>query len=198
MDGLFSSAFFWAQCIGLVAMSINILAWQLKNPRWVIFSFCPASSLWAIQYYLLNAPLGVVLNLCSAIKDGLLAFIGNKYVPYLIGTFLLFIWAIGLHFFTHWYDILPLLSGTIINVALLQRDNRPLVARAGIAATVCWLLYNVIVHSYMGFASGAFSILSSIIGMARFEGWELGKCYKTFLPSLTRRLFVFPNFRTYP
>ena len=174
------------------------MAWQIKNPRLIIFSYCPACTLWAIQYFLLGAPLGVILNICSAGKDGLLAFIDEKFVPFLIGAFLFFVWSIGLSFFTHWYDILPILAGTIINIALLQRDNRALVARASIAASLCWIMYNLIVHSYMGFASGCFVILSSMIGMARYEEWELGKCYRTFLPSITRSLFVFPNFRTYP
>lgn len=192
------SVFFWAQCLGVIAMSINILSWQLKNPRFIIFSYCPASILWAIQYFLLGAPLGMIMNICSSLKDGILFFIHSKYIPYLIGTFLFFIWSVGLYFLTHWYDILPLISSTIINLALLQRDNRSLIARAGIVATIGWLAYNLIVHSYMGFASGSLSIISSLIGMARFEGWKLGKCFKTFPPSVIRSLFIFPSFRTYP
>jgi hypothetical protein len=199
MDGsIFTSAFFWAQCFGLIAMAINILSWQMKNPRWIIFSYCPANTCWAIQYLLLGAPLGVVMNACSAVKDGALAFIRQSYVPYLIGTLLLSIWSIGLYYLEQWFDVLPLLAGTIINLALLQRENRGLLARACITAQVCWITYNLIVGSYMGAINGVFVSTSCIIGMARHEAWVLGRCHRTFMPSIARALFVFPNFRTYP
>lgn len=198
MDSVFHSALFWAQIFGLVAMSINILSWQIKNPRWIIFSYCPASALWAIQYLLLGAPLGAIMNICGSCKDGALAFIKDKYVPFLIGAFLTVTWCVGLYFFKNWFDVLPLIAGTIINLALLQRDNRPLVSRAGVIATSCWIIYNYIVGSYMGFICGCLVIISSTVGMARFEKWDIGKCYKSFLPSLARSLFIFPNFRTYP
>jgi len=192
------SVFLWAQLFGILAMSINIMAWQLKNPRLIIFSYAPASSLWAVQYFLLGAPLGVILNICSATKDLFLSFVKDSLVPYLLGAFLFVIWTVGLYFFEHWFDILPLIAGTIINVALLQRDNRSLIARAGIAAQVCWITYNLIVGSYMGVTSGCLGTISSVIGMARFEAWEIGKCYRTFLPSLARSILVFPDPKTYP
>lgn len=192
------SVFIWAQIIGLIAMAVSVWAWQLKKPRHIILCNVPATLIWTVQYILLGAPLGAILNLASAFKDSGLFFIKNKYVPYLIGTFLLVIWSTGLYFFEHWYDSLPLISGSIMNIALLQRDNRSLIARATIICCLFWLVYNVIVSSWMGAACASMVITSSIIGMARHEEWSLGKCYKSFFPSLSRSLFVFPNLQTYP
>lgn len=192
------SVFIWAQIIGLAAMSINILSWQLKNPRHIIFCYIPACSLWAIQYVLLHAPLGVVMNVLSVIKDSFLSTVKEIYVRCVIGGFLVSIWGIGLYFFSEWYDILPLIGGTIINLGLLQRDNRSLMARAGIGGQFFWITYNLIVGSYMAAISGCLLIISSTIGMARHEEWILGRCHRTFVPSLARSLFIFPQWRTYP
>ena len=192
------SVFLWAQIIGFVAMGINILSWQIKNPRHIILSYVPANTLWAIQYLMLGAPVGAMMNLCSAAKDGGLAFVKDKYVPFLIGSFLCVVWSVGFHFFQAWYDLLPMIAGTILNLSLLQRNNRPLYARASLTACVLWLVYNVIVGSWIGTLSACLVMTSSIIGMARYEEWELGQCYKKFTPNLARSLFVVPNFRTYP
>ena len=196
MDSIFTNIFLWVQVIGLAAMSINILAWQLKNPRHIIFSYVPACSLWALQYILLNAPLGAIMNIFSVIKDSFLTFVHEIYVTYIIGAFLLTIWCVGLYYFNHWYDILPLFGATVTNVALLQRDNRSFVARGAICTQVFWITYNLIVGSYMAALSGLMVVGSSTIGMARHEEWEIGKCYRTFGPSLMRSLFLTP--RTFP
>ena len=192
------STFLWAQAIGLCAMAIAISAWQLKSSRHIIMCFIPCNSLWAIQYILLGAPLGAAMNICSVLKDTGLVFIKEKHVPYLIATFITVAWGVGLYNFGHWYDILPLMAATILNLGLLQRDNRALYARACIIASILWLAYNIIVHSWMGACCSSLVVISSMTGMARHEAWVLGKCYRSFMPSLARSLFVFPNLRTYP
>ncbi|MAZ76775.1 MAG: hypothetical protein CMH31_05680 [Micavibrio sp.] len=192
------NGFLLAQIIGLCAMGINIFAWQLKNSRHIIFSYVPAGSLWALQYIILGAPLGVVMNVCSVIKDFFLTFINADYVIYIIGLFMISIWSIGLYFYDNWYDILPLFGATVTNLSLLQRDNRSFVARGVICAQIFWISYNLIVGSYAAALSGIMVICSSTIGMARHEKWIIGNCYRTFAPSLVRALFSFPSFRTFP
>ena len=198
MDGIFSSELFWAQIIGFFAMMICITAWQLKNSRHIILCYVPANTLWAIQYLMLGAPMGAFLNICAVAKDCGLGFAADKYVKKIIVVFLLVVWGTGLYLFNQWYDILPILAATILNIALIQRDNRSLYARACIATCLLWMTYNIIVHSWMAAACACFVMASSTVGMIRYEGWVIGRCYRSFLPSLMRSLFVFPNFRTYP
>ncbi|HPF77935.1 MAG TPA: YgjV family protein [Alphaproteobacteria bacterium] len=198
MSGADDNVFFWAQIIGFVAMGICIMAWQLKNARHIILCYVPTNTLWAIQYIMLGAPLGALLNICSVFKDSAISCIKDKYVPYIIAAFLTIIWSVGLAYFEHWYDILPLLGGSVVNLALLQRDNRALYARACVIGALFWIIYNVLVHSWMGACCAGFVSMSSIIGMIRHEGWQLGRCYRSFVPSIARALFVFPTPRTFP
>ena len=190
------SYFIWAHLLGFFAMCISIMAWQIKNPRHIILCYVPSGILWGTHYMLLGAPLGAIMNFCSAGKDSALAFIRKSYVPYLIIIFLSIVWIVGIHNFEYWYDILPLIGVSIINLSLLQRDKRSLVARATMGGQACWIIYNVIVGAWMGVACCLLVSTSSIIGMARHEKWEIGKCYRTFGPSLMRSLFLTP--RTFP
>lgn len=187
--------FFWAQIVGLFAMTINILAWQIKAPRMIILCCVPSSFLWALQYFLLGAPLGALMNGTSMIKDLALVFIRQELIKYLIAAFLCVAWSVGLYFSAGLHDLLPLLATTFLNISFLQRDNRELVARASIAAQVCWISYNIIVLSFMGIATGVLCILSTVIGMARYEKWAFD--YRDVI-SLSKHIFIMPRFRPYP
>lgn len=188
--------FIWAQIIGFFAMCFSITAWQLKKPNHIVLCYVPSGTLWSLQYLILGAPLGALMNASSALKDGALGFIKPQYIGFIIGSFLCLIWPAGLYFFQNWYDIFPLLGTTIINLALLKRDDRPFISRAIIVGQICWMTYNVIVGAWMGLACGLLVSTSSMIGMARHENWEIGKCYRSFLPSLMRSLMIKPQ--TYP
>lgn len=193
------SIFIWAQIIGFCAMVIGTLAMQFKNPRHILLGNVPSAGLWTIQYLMLGAPLGAILNISSALKDGTVAFIHKRYLNLVIGSFLIMTWLIGLYHFNQWYDLLPLLAGTAVNAALLiDRDNRPLFVRAVIVNCALWIVYNLIVGSWMGATCAIMIIGSSMLSMARYEGWEIGKCYRSFVPSIARSLFIFQGPRTYP
>lgn len=179
-------------------MGIVMVAWQLKNPRHVIFCYVPSCALWGIHYAMLGAPLGVLTNICSIFKDGTLAFGKDKYIPYAIYGYLFIIFTVGLYLFKGWYDIFPLLAGLVINISLLQRDNRALIARGTLCGQVCWFSYNIIVGAWVGCLCAVLVSASTVIGMARYEQWDLPMCYKRFLPSLYNSLIRSMIPRTYP
>jgi len=194
---MMENAFLWAQIAGFLAMSCCVLSMQLKSSRHMILSGVPSGFLWAAQYMLLGAPMGALMNAGGAVKNLFAAYLPEKYLSYLLVSYLLIIWSIGLSQLDVWYGLLPLAGGSCCSVAILiNRDNRGLYARAVILSCSMWAVYNITVGAYMGLACDTLTITSSIIGMYRHEKWDLGKCYKTFLPSLYRSLF--PNFRTYP
>ena len=185
--------FLLIQIIGLTAIAVEICTQQIKNPRLIILCSTPANLLWALQYVMLGAPAGATTNGAGAFKNLGVFFLKQKWRPYIIGLYILTAWGLGLYLFSAWYDILPLLAVTALNLAFLQAENRPLIARAIIINCSLWIVYNAIVASWMGLICACLVICSSIIGMYRHENWDIGKCYKSFLPTLARSLFIFPK-----
>lgn len=180
-------------------MTCTIIAMQLKNPRHIILSGVPSGMLWATQYFLLGATMGAIANASSALKNLLSAFVPQHYLPYILGLYLTMIWGIGLYNLSAWYGICPLIGASTPTIALLiNRDNRRLYARAVIICCAFWACYNSIVGSWMGLCCDTLTITSSLIGMYRHEQWDIGKCYRTFLPSLYKSLFSNPIPKTYP
>lgn len=191
------NAFLWAQIAGFLAMSCCVLSMQFKNSRHMILSGVFSGSLWATQYMLLNAPMGALMNAGGAIKSLFAANMPEKYLSYLLVSYLLIIWAVGLSKLDVWYGLFPLIGASCGSIAILiNRDNRGLYARSVILCCSMWAVYNITVGAYMGLACDTMTVISALIGMYRHEKWSLGKCYKTFLPSIYRS--IFPNFRTTP
>ena len=192
------SGFLIAQIIGFFAMCFAITGMQLKNPRNMIKCYIPVGLLWGTQYVILGAHQGAIFSFGAAVKDAFLSHVSDKYVTFVILTFLALLWGISSFFIQYWYDLLPLIAGTIVNLGFLKRDIREVIARTSLTSQFCWFAYNMIVGSWMGMLCAVLVVTSIFIGMVRHESWVIGRCYRTFLPSIARSLFTFPNFRTYP
>ena len=196
MGDVFSNTFVVAQICGLLAFLIQAAAWQLKKPRVIIFLHVPINVLWTIQFYLLGAFVGCFQSIACGVKEFFLSTARAKYVPYIIFSYIMASFIVVINFFGVWYDVLPFVGTFIVNIAMLQRDNRALIARASIACALCWLVYNLNTAAYVTMTCDCFFIIAVMVGMARHENWQLGRCYRTFFPSLARSLF--PSLRTYP
>ena len=162
--------FLIAQIIGGIAMTAGVLSMQLRCGRMMMVASIPICFLWAIQYLMLAAPAGVLSN-CINIMRGSVPLLKDKHLPVCTTALHVIVIYVGLHVFDSWIDALPLLAGLIANYTLTKTSNRSFVARSIMAQCALWLVYNVLVSSWMGLAAGLMTITSCTIGMARHEGW---------------------------
>ena len=180
----FDNIFIWAQVVGLCGLCVNVITWQLKNPRHILMMNIPSYCLWSTQYMMLGAPLGAIFNLFSALRDCGLIFVQDRLVPYIIASAVFLSWIIGLYFFAAWYDAIPMIGGTVMSLAFLQRNNRPLIARTQTICCFLWLIYDALVGSYIGFACTLFIMGSTMVGIYRHEHCGLKPSPLTFFKSL--------------
>lgn len=177
-------------------MCFSIAAWQFKKQEHILMCYVPAGFFWGTQYLLLGAYNGALFSYVCMFKDTALAKSSQRYLKYIVGAFIIFNIGLLFAFYESFFDALPFCICLLINLPLLKQDNRFWIARCNIGAQFCWVAFNLQAGAYMGVACSCFIVTSTLIGMYRHEEWDLGRCYKTFLPSLYRSLF--PNFRTYP
>lgn len=197
MELLLNNSFLIAQIFGALAFCLQILAWQLKSPRLIIFIHAPINFVWSMQFYLLGAFVGLFQAMACGIKDIFLSWVNVKYVFPIVTIYLTSCFVTATFFFNVWYDTLPFLGTFIINMAYLKRDNRKLISRGYIGSIICWMIYNYFSAAYVTMACDGVVGIAIIISMIRHEKWEIGRCYRTFLPSIHRALFDFTP-RTYP
>lgn len=196
MDGVFSNTFLLAQIMGFCAMCLSVYVWQIKNPRMILLLYVPTSLFWAAQFFLLGSIMAALICLLCVAKDFSLSVADKNRAPKIIMIFLLSTWSLGVATLNTAIELLPLITLTLFNLALLQPDNRALMARTNIATQILWIGFNSMIGAYMGLLCSILLVGSTLIGMARHEKWKIGKCYRSFLPSVGRALFIKPQ--TYP
>ncbi|MBR5144789.1 MAG: YgjV family protein, partial [Clostridia bacterium] len=70
---------FWIQAIGIVAMALNITAFQFKNKRTLLLIICVGSALFSINMFLLGAITGGIMNLLGVIRS--LVYVDKDKLP---------------------------------------------------------------------------------------------------------------------
>ena len=60
---------FWIQAIGIVAMALNISAFQFKSKRTLLMMICVGSALFSINMFLLGAITGGIMNLIGVVRS---------------------------------------------------------------------------------------------------------------------------------
>lgn len=191
------NGFLLAQFIGFFAMAVNLSAWQIQKPRHIIMAYIPTNLLWTAQFMLLGGLTGAIASLLTVAKDTSLLIREDKRT-YILIAFLSSNTLIASFFINTWFDILPILAVMFGNAGLFIPNNREVYARGTLIGCSLWLAYNILVGAWIGMMCSSLLILSILLGMARYEGWQVGRCYRTFAPSIARSLFIIPSWRTYP
>ena len=197
MSYVLDNAFVFAQILGMCAFGLQLIAWQIKSSRLIILIHAPTNFLWCVQFYFLGAYIGCFQALTCGLKDALIAFVRQEYFLIIVFLYLAVNFIAMIYFFSHWYSVFPFLATLTLNIAYLKRDNRALIARAYIVSIACWVIYNFFATAYAVMIGDLIVGVTVFIGMARHEKWKIGRCYRTFLPSIHRALFSFTP-RTYP
>ena len=169
-----------AEEVGIVAMIFNILSYQGKKQSTVIGLQLIGSGLFAINFWLLGALVGGILNLIGVFravvylfKDKLkadkwpwLAFFIATYLTSYILNFTVFGMEPSLRNLL--VELIPVVGTTAINVGFMLKDAAA-VRKCALVGSPCWLTYNVIVFSLGAILCEIFTLISVAIGMLRHD-----------------------------
>lgn len=169
-----------AQAVGIVAMAFNILSYQGKKQSTVILLQFFGGTLFAINYLMLGATVGSILNIVGAVraivflfKDRLktdrlpwfIAFV-TSYVTVYILNFTVFgkeVTALNL-----FIEILPVIGMVALTIAYRMK-NASDVRKFGMISSPAWLTYNIVVGSWGAILCEIFTLISILIGIFRHD-----------------------------
>ena len=169
-----------AQIIGIFAMVANCLSYQQKKDT-TLFAFqLVGSSLFGINYFLLGALSGAILNVVAAIRA--LIFIRKdkfnaKHPAWLAAFITLYLVCYALIFTVFEkeptplnlvLEFLPVLAMIVANISFRYADAK-MVRRFGIFCSPLWLTYNIANVAIGAIICETLNILSIIIGMFRHD-----------------------------
>ena len=167
-----------SQIIGLSAVGLYLLSYQLKKRRQIVWTTFFSNALFVLQYILLGAFAGAVMDALCAVGS---FFAGEKHnsklKPYIkwIATINLVVIAVaGVSIAIAQRDLIELLPvvGALFQTGGLWCENEQTIRKFGLFGAPFWLVYNYITQAYGAAIGSVFIIVSAITAMVRYRKKE--------------------------
>lgn len=172
-----------AQAAGFVAMFFNIFSYQKKSARGIIAFQFIGTVFFALNYLMLGAYIGAMLNLVGMIRGimflkkdttrvdrmGWVIVFGIAY----IGAYILNFTVLGKAptVFNLATEILPVIAMFATHLAY-RYESPKILRRFCLIASVSWLIFNVINIALGAILCEVFGLVSNIIAMVRLDKKE--------------------------
>ncbi len=169
-----------AQIVGLVAMCFNIMSFQQKDAKRVITCQFFGSVLFALNYLLLGAPVGMCMNIVGIMR-AIVYMKRDKFHADHIGWLILFISLYVLSYILSFtvfglaftpinavLELLPVIGMTATTVSF-RLQNAATIRKFGFISSPCWLTYNAVNFAIGGTVCEIFSLCSIVIGVIRYD-----------------------------
>lgn len=169
-----------AQVIGIAAMVICILAFQLKTAKSIVLMQAAGALLFVANFGLLGQYAGALLNVVGCVRAILLmkkekwhtdnnlwlAILGAAYIACYVLTFAVFGEVFNLR--NAVVQCLPVL-GMFCSHLAFRSEEASQVRKIFLASSACWIIYNAIGFSIGGILCEAFNIVSIFVAMLRLD-----------------------------
>lgn len=169
-----------AQTVGIVGMIIMVLSYQGKSQKSVIAMQLLGNSLFAVNYLLLGALVGCMLNVLGVIRA--IVFLFKKQLradrlPWLVAFICAYISTYIMSFtlfgkeptpFNLAVEMLPVIGMIALNIGF-RLKNASDIRRCALINSPAWLIYNTAVFSVGGILGEVFSLTSIFIGIFRLD-----------------------------
>lgn len=163
---------FIANGVGLVAVILFVTSYQIKKRNGIIVCNAISRALYILQYILLGAFSGAVLDVIGLISSVLAArkdtpFVRKWRVPILILVNAAMLAATVLLYETPW-DVLPFI-GVLLHTTAFWLTNERKIRVLSILGSPFWFAYNAHSLAFGSAAGDIFTIISIGIAMLRYD-----------------------------
>ncbi len=147
---------------GVLAMLLFFLIYQQKKRERLLLCKLLADISWVGHYLCLGALGGVVPNFIGIFREliflnrGKFKWADSKYLPI---AFILLNWAVGIYTFKQPINIIPIAASTFVTVSLWFK-NPKITKLITIPVCISFLIYDILVSSWIGVANESISIIS--------------------------------------
>ncbi len=153
------------QIFGLGAMLSLFLIYQQKSRKKILLAKLSADICWVAHYLCLGGTAGMIPNAVGILRE--LIFINRKDKKWAASIlwpilFILLNWILGFRTFHSWYNLLPITASTFVTISLWI-DNPKLTKLISIPISTAFLIYDIIIGSYIGVINEAVSIFSIVL-----------------------------------
>ena len=166
------------QIIGIFAVVIYLLSYQMKKRKGIIITNAISRGLYILQYILLGAFAGAVLDILGMLSSIVAERKDTKFIKkHLKAVFLsvnFSIIAIGLLIAVinkSWLDILPIM-GVLLHTGAFWISDEKIIRRISLAGSPFWFIYNFLSRAYGSSVGDLLTMGSIIIAMIKYRNVE--------------------------
>ena len=163
-----------AQIIGILGTCAAFISFQLKENKKFFILQATSGLMFALNFLLLGAPTGCVLNLINIYRGAVMA--GGKRLhklPFLISIQAIYIIA-TVFTYTNIFSVIALTAQLIGTLAMWSGSGKTIRILQLFCVSPLWLVHNIFVFSIGGIVCEVFNIGSIIVSLIRFgkKGFE--------------------------
>ena len=168
-----------SQIIGVCAVGLYLLSYQLKKRSHIVWVTCISNALYVLQYILLGAFSGAIMDTLSTVGSFLA---GAKHSPrlsaytkWIAGANLLIIAVTGITIAVVQRDpveLIPIL-GAVFQTGGLWCEDEQKIRRYGLCSAPFWLVYNFISQAYGAALGSVLAIVSAATALIRYRKAKL-------------------------
>ncbi len=158
------------RAIGIIAFILGVAAFQSNKHKGIVVAKLGSEAAFTIQYYLLDAPTGAIMNLVGVVRN----FIFYKLVEKEKSTKAAMWIFCGIYIISAiitWegpQSLLPLVGKLCSTVAYSLKNTRT-IRILNVPTLVMWVVYNCTCSAWEALATDAISLISVLIAMGRFD-----------------------------
>ena len=162
----------WTSVIGML---LTVLSFQMKTRKQIIIFQTLGSTFFLASYFLLGSWTGVYMNIVYLSRN--IVFYCSKEKAWAQKKSWLYIFLgasalAGLLGYQSIIDVLPICGAVFATTAMyMQNENK--LRLLNLAASPCWLIYNINLSSSGGVICEVFNIVSIIVGLIRYRECSL-------------------------
>ena len=158
------------QGFGIAAFIIAFLAYQAKTSKKLLMVQTGAIICFCIHYLLINAMTAFALNMVGVIRNLIFynrdkKIFSSKLWPYGLAIVMVFLGAMT---WEGWYSLLFIL-GLSVNTVCMSLPTSQGIRKSLLVTCPPVLIYNIFVLSIGGIVNESLSIVSSVIGIIRYN-----------------------------
>lgn len=157
--------FYLAQLLALLSSFFLLISFWQKKRKKILFFQMLDSFFGVLQYLLLGAFTGGIINFLGAIRALFFSKSNNKYYLYL---FLALYIIASLITFNGIKSLIPLLAALIYTVVIWNKEEKN-IRFFSIFVFMLWFIYDFLVKAYVSFTTDIILILSNIFAINRYK-----------------------------
>lgn len=158
------------QIIGIVAVVISFLTYQMKSKRGILAMLSGATLLFCLHYACLGAPVGVVLNIVGIIRNLCYyhndkRFLSSKAVPIILAAIM---GVLGIVTWEGYYSAFFVVGLMLNTLAMGYFGPRNLRKSLLLTCTLIFI-YNAFTFSIGGMINETVAVTSAVVGLIRYR-----------------------------